>query len=169
MWKKIKDFHLQTHFSKMKIVSFPMGKIICSWNKTPKQRWSFFALCLWNEKRLLNRKLKLNSIYKHHIAFLVEEAISSDLSKQICIRELSKDPQHSHVFFESLNNPFPKQKILYCQSSKIVVMKRLSKSYHTNETVATLNSKLHNCYISVFHWLTTPKRHYFFFNRKYFF
>lgn len=32
-----------------------------------------------------------------------------------------QDPQHSHVFFESLTNPFPTQKS--CQSSNIVVMK----------------------------------------------
>lgn len=109
----------------------------------------------------------MNSICKHHIAFLVEEAISSDLSKRICIHELSKDPQHSHVFFESLNNPLPKQKILYCQSSKIVVMKSLSKSYHTNETVTTLNSKLYETlYFSVPLTCNTKKALFFFFKQE---
>lgn len=121
-----------------------MGKITCSWNKTPKQRWSFLHSVLGMRNDYLTENLSWTAYTNIILLFLVEEAISSVLSKQICNHELSKDPQHSHVFFESLTNPFPKQKILYCQSSTIVMLKRHSKSYHTNQTVATPNSKLHD-------------------------
>ena len=128
----------------------------------------FFALCLWNENDYLTENLNWTA-YTNILLFQLRRQLSSDLSKQICIRELPKDPQHSHFVFESLNSPFPKQKILYCQSSKIVVMKRLSKSYHTNETVATLNSKLQETlYLSVLLKCNTKKA-LFFLNRKYFF
>lgn len=71
--------------------------------------------------------------------------------------------------FLSLTNPFPKQKILYCQSSMMVMLKRLSKSYHTNQTVATPNSKLHDAVFQCSTDLQHQKGTIFFFNRKYFF
>lgn len=54
------------------------------------------------------------------------------------IMNYQKTDDTAMSFLESLTKPFPKQKILYCQSSTSVVMKRLSESYHTNELLPLL-------------------------------
>lgn len=109
--KKIKYFHLQTtHFSKIKIVSFPVGKITCSWNQTPIHSAEVFCTVLGMRNHYLTENLNWTAYTNIILIFfkLRRQYLVICQSKFVFVNY--QNPQHSHVFFESLTNPFPKQK-----------------------------------------------------------
>lgn len=131
----------------MKSQLFNGENILCGWNKTPKQCWCVLH-SLWNEKWWLNRKLKIEQ-HTQTYCFLSwgGSYLVNGQSKFIFVNY-----PKTHTTATSLSKQSsPSTKILYCQSSKNVMMTKLSKSYHTNEIIAILNSEVHN---AVFKWPT---------------